>query len=150
MKKFILTLVSLGGFVLAGWLIQGTYTDIRSAHKVTGVITGADRKPDAHRRSPLYPTVRYQSADGQTFEQQLFRVARTNTFRDTGKPIAVLYQPADPEQAKINEFRTLWGVPFSLLLISSGCVILAWSRRRKPWIISGLVSLLLGFASFYY
>lgn len=150
MSKFFLTLVALGGMALAAWLALDTYGEIHATSEATGIITSADRKPGAARRSPIYPTVRYQIADGRVFEQQLFRATRTNLFQDVGKPIQVLYQPDQPESALINELRSLWGMPFSLVLVSTGCVLLAWSRRRTPWVAGGLISLLSGLASFFY
>ncbi|WP_445768531.1 DUF3592 domain-containing protein [Rheinheimera sp.] len=74
--------------------------------------------------------IQFTTRSGQSIEQAVYRHQHTKT-EDKGSRLEVLYNPDKPEQAAINEFRTLWFLPLLCGLIAVGFSVLCL-RRLLP------------------
>lgn len=113
--------------VLITWLMVLIGLHIRLqllsvAEPAQGVVVGQKVHPpkDRRRHDVFSPTVRFQDRHGEsvTFTTQWFR---DEPF-EKGTPLPVIYDPQDPSNAEVNQFRPLWE---GQIIVSIVAIILA-------------------------
>jgi Protein of unknown function (DUF3592) len=111
-------------FTLRAEKTTGTVVDYRSKRGSKGGVTHAE-------------IVEFQ-ADGKTI-QFVEKAYRSRFIMNTGHTVNVLYDPNQPEKARINSFGTLYLVPIILLFIGIGLVLF-----NMP-MFNGIMQMLLDF-----
>jgi len=130
---FFLGLALLG---VAVFLAIDTRHDIATAVRADGIVT--DLIVDSDSDSDTYhPHVRFVTARGEAVEFTSSVGSNPAGF-DIGEHVIVLYDPSNPQDARIDSFVQLWFVPlivgfFGLVFATPGgvasIVLLRWSRR---------------------
>ena len=108
---------------------------IQSAKTATAKITGFESRLDyayfAKNRKPVYaPAIVFQTEDGQEINCQ------TSTYFKEGKyvideEVEIYYRQKDPQQARLNDFKSLWWLPGSMLAFGVGGLLLGWYYLNK-------------------
>ncbi len=75
-----------------------------------------------------YPVVEFKTAEGRVVR---FEGISTSPAPVAGTPIRVLYNPADPEQARINTYAHRWLFPTVFTPIGLVLLLGAWFWRNK-------------------
>lgn len=107
------------------WL--DTFFFLNRAQPATGIVIGTRQL----RGGTPIPTIRFQTTSGQTIE-----VEPDNPFQhryEEGSEVAILYDPATPQEALLHEYR-LWGLWLPPLLVAPiGLILtaLGLSQARK-------------------
>jgi hypothetical protein len=132
------------GFVGVGMLIGATifYLNTQNftkhAMNAPGTVVSLQRSVSRSSKggtSTTYaPVVEYTAADGQTrtFTSSL---SSSPPAYQTGQPVKVLYDPAPPYKAEINDFMSMYFLPVLLGIMGTifttigGCVAFMGSRR---------------------
>jgi hypothetical protein len=109
------------GFLGAGIVVLGiaallAWRSVRRLHawsRVDGTVTGNDRQEITFRRGynsnkwAFFPEVAFTTADGR---RTSFRSREGgNRAIPRGTVVPVLYDPADPQNAMIAQFGSMWG-----------------------------------------
>jgi len=112
---FVIGLGMLGGGLYA---ISSTVSFIQKAATGRGVVVSLERSRSSDSVS-YYPVVKFTTREGQEFR---FRsnVGSSPPSHRTGEAVTVLYNPANPHDAKIDSFFSLWG--FGLIFGAMGLV----------------------------
>ncbi len=122
-------LFMLGGIGLFVWGVVSwlrTRTTLEGMTHTTGIITNRAWRWDemASGQSRLsYPTVRFQISDGRAVE---FRsAAGTNPAAGkVGDQVVVVYNPLNPQDARINTFMAVWFQYLVIFGVAVGFVVL--------------------------
>jgi len=128
--------LGLGLLGLAAYLAIDTRHDIATAARADGIVTDliVDRDSDGET---YHPHVRFVTAKGEPVEFTSSIGSNPAGF-DIGEHVTILYDPSDPQDARIDSFVQLWFGPlfagvFGLVLATAGGVVsivfLRWSRR---------------------
>jgi uncharacterized protein DUF3592 len=129
---FLLGLGMLG----AAYLAIATRRDVATAARADGTVIELIESRDADSQS-FHPRVRFITAKGESVEFTSSVGSNPAGF-DIGEHVTVLYDPSDPQGARIDSFVQLWFVPlflggFGLVLATAGggvsIVFLRWSRK---------------------
>lgn len=95
----------------AAWNCYKTYTFIKAASRAQGRVINLEAHAMVARGGisnvSYFPRIRYQTPGGQEIEF----VSRSKGGHDESSPgslIEVLYDPANPERARVNRFSELW------------------------------------------
>jgi hypothetical protein len=126
----------LGLLAVAVALVIDTRHDIATAARADGIVTDliVDRDSDGET---YHPHVRFVTAKGEPVEFTSSVGSNPAGF-DIGEHVTILYDPSDPQGARIDSFVQLWLVPiivgvFGLVFTTAGgvvsIVLLRWSRR---------------------
>ena len=97
-------------FVFAGVLIAKTESFRHRAAEVTGVVVENIDTPGTGRRrnTPTYrPRVKFTTSEGQAVDFVSGTGTNPPSYSE-GEAVKVLYDPRDPEDAKIDGFWQLW------------------------------------------
>jgi hypothetical protein len=135
---FIPRIFAAVGFVLvllASWFVTSERRFVRQAERATGTVTDLEYRRDSDGDGSYYPVVAFTTSRG---EQVSFRsrTGRNPPAFERGESVGVLYQPADPSQARTATFFSLYGGSFvtSLLALIFGGVGFGWlfvERRAR-------------------
>jgi len=115
-----------------------TRSDIARADKADGTVIDLLGERDSDGDMIYYPRVRYVTRSGNPVEFMGSVGSRPAAF-DVGEPVAVLYDPAEPEEAHIDSFFQLWfaalilgviGLVFAV--IGGGGALAALRARPRP------------------
>jgi hypothetical protein len=128
--------LGLGLLAVAVALVIDTRHDIATAARADGIVTDliVDRDSDGET---YHPHVRFVTAKGEPVEFTSSVGSNPAGF-DIGEHVTILYDPSDPQGARIDSFVQLWFVPimvgvFGLVFATAGGVVsivfLRWSRR---------------------
>lgn len=93
-------------FTLRAEKTTGTVVDYRSRRSSKGGVTHAE-------------VVEFQGPDGRTV-QFVEKTYRSRFVMNTGHTVNVLYDPNQPEKARINSFAALYSTPLILLIVGGG------------------------------
>ena len=126
----------LGG---AGYLYADTRRDIAVAASADGVVIDLIASRDSDGDVSYYPRVRFMTPAGEPVEFTGSVGSRPATF-DIGEAVAVLYDPDDPRDARINSFFQLWFAPLILgflglvftTVVGGGAVVGLVRSRNRP------------------
>jgi hypothetical protein len=136
MKPWMYLLVGLGlfGGGIYSYLSVGDF--IAGAASADGVVIGLEREQDADGDTTYYPRVQFE-AEGRSYQFKGQVGSGYGTF-SVGEQVEVLYDPADPDRARINSFVQLWFFPMFLGVL--GAVFTAFgasatfgdARKNEP------------------
>ncbi|WP_428667886.1 DUF3592 domain-containing protein [Runella sp.] len=116
MKKaaelFVSIIFSVVGIAITagGWYAyQSQKKFVAIAQKTSGVVTALEYSRSRKGGGSYYPIVEFQTPEGRTFS---FRsdVGSNPAPYDRGEQVEVLYNPHDPNEAKLTGFWNLWGL----------------------------------------
>jgi hypothetical protein len=117
----IFLLIGLGLLGGAGYLVLDTRSDIARADTAGGTVIDLIGERDSDGGTVYYPHVRYVTRSGETVEFTASVGSSPPAF-DVGEPVSVLYDPAAPQEARIDTFFQLWFG--SLILGGTGLVFI--------------------------
>lgn len=142
--KFVRIFLAVAGLVVLGvslWLYQSTSRFIADASRAPGVVIDIERSRSSDNSSTYYPVVRFTSADGveRTFVPSW---GSSSPRYQRGQAVQILYTPARPEEAEIEDFVSLWLLPLVLglvggvfLLFGGGMIAFDMVFRRRKRIL---------------
>ncbi|MCA6115956.1 DUF3592 domain-containing protein [Bradyrhizobium sp. WSM 1738] len=117
--KFALIPIGLLLLVAAAWSVWSTKTWLARTLEVEGVVVEMVRMRDSEDKGYLFaPVVRFETADGRTHEFESGLRTNPPAYR-TGEVVAVVYDPAVPDAAKIRGVLSLWFMPIILGFIGT-------------------------------
>src|SRR5580704_61042 len=100
-------LVGVGCFIAGAILCLHTRAFIATAKTASGSVVGVDPGTDSHG-APTYHTVfSFTDDSGATHTIRASYSQSPPPYR-IGDQVAVLYQPASPESARVRSFVSLW------------------------------------------
>jgi hypothetical protein len=133
----IFLLIGLGLLGGAAFLVVDTRSDIARADKADGSVIALIGERDSDGDTMYYPRVRYVTRSGNPVEFT-GSVGSSPAAFDVGEPVAVLYDPAEPEGARIDSFFQLWfaalilgGIGLVFAAIGGGGGLVAWRARTR-------------------
>jgi hypothetical protein len=132
--KYLMALIGAGMLVVACCLYFNVRAFLGTAERAEGTVI-ALRRQHSSDSTTFVPVVRFQL---RTRRVEFDSGAGSNPPRYTvGDKVAVLYQPANPYQAKIDSFFSLWEGPLILagmgsvfFLIGAGIMLATRVRKR--------------------
>ncbi len=137
----VLNLIWVGLLAWGAWYGYDSYKLSTDGQTVTGVVTGNERHSNDDGTS-YSPIIAYD-VDGRTYQLHSQNSADPPKYAE-GDQVTLRYNPAQPDQARINDFWELWLLPGILvpagllmaLLVNVGYLV-SW-RRGTLFIGSGL------------
>lgn len=149
--KSALLLCAAAAFFFGGFAVFELGSFLRTAVSAEGTVVRLDWRVDMRRVRPssgYQAVVRFRKADGGTHEFVDDSGSDPPRY-SIGEKVRVLYDPADPRNAKIDSFRSLWLAP--VLALFAGVLILgifaairvrpdrvagvaAWLHAREKWL----------------
>ena len=117
------------GMVVLGWRLHSEQRDLLAVGlETSGQIVRFERvgapQEDALRESFLVPVVRFKTESGMQVEFLGTVAERFWTDHRAGSTVSVVYDPANPERAKINEYAEIWFAPVILFIVGLGAVVI--------------------------
>lgn len=127
-------------FLLLGLIILGaggyfafeSFQLVQSGKTITAVVVDFHEQETDDQQIRYAPILEY-SVDGKSYRFASASYANSPAY-DIGEELPVLYDASDPNQARINRFSALWGIPIGfaiaaifVLFVSFGGLI----RTRK-------------------
>lgn len=109
----VFLLVGLGMLGGAGYLFVDTRHDIATGVGAEGVVIDLIAERDSDGDDVYYPRVRFATPAGEPVEFT-GSVGSSPPAFDIGEAVAVLYNPSDPRDARIDSFFQLWFAPLIL------------------------------------
>lgn len=104
---------------------------VAGAERVTGTVTDVSRETDSEGEVLFYPVVRFTTAEGRTLE---FRSSTgSSSPPQPGDRVEVLYDPDDPQDARLSGFFDVWLLPivFGFIGVVASTVSLVAIRRTR-------------------
>jgi hypothetical protein len=134
----------LVGFVLLGlaaFFTWRTSAFIQRSQTATGIVTAlvpvTSRDSDSKQTTDYAPVFSFRTENGQTYTVTSSTSSNPPSFA-VNEDVTVLYDPADPQQARIDSFVQLWLVPVILgsigiisFIVGFGFVFLLRSLARR-------------------
>lgn len=119
-------LVSLG---LAAFFYQRTQKFLRDATRADGKVVRLVERPGSDSGTVFYPVYAFRDSGGQ--EREIY--SSTGSFppsHSVGDTVTLLYHPEQPNDAKPDDFFSLWGLPailggFGVLELLAAAALLA-------------------------
>lgn len=97
------------------------------AERVTATVVGFEPTP----RATNDPVLRFTTADGQVVEFHRGWGTSKTTRYSLGEMVEAIYDPADPQAARVGRFGSLWWTPTVMLLLGTAFLWVA-SGRALP------------------
>jgi hypothetical protein len=122
----LLFLILIGAILLVAgnWTRMSAQRDLGRMVQATGVVVdlvaSRDSEGGGYVYSPMIEFVPVETGVPVRFEQSIRQ--SENLAPKRGARIEVLYDPEDPQQARVNSFIDLWMLPIAL--IGSGAVVI--------------------------
>jgi len=130
--SFLLIGVAIFGLVgllslYAAWrMAANTRAFQRTAAHASGVVTSlkeeASRNKDGSTSHAFYPIIKFQTPDGKNVTFTSDTAVDPHEY-PVGEPIKVLYDPANPQQVRLDSFDSLGAGPITLGIFGAGFVI---------------------------
>lgn len=107
--------LGLGVALLVGGVIAFVYTKrfVSGAERATGTVIDLSSRTDSDGDVTYHPVVRFTTAEGRTV-QFVSSSGSSPASESEGDRVEVLYDPDDPEDAKLSGFFDLWLWPLAL------------------------------------
>lgn len=80
---------------------------LQTCQKAKGIVTAMDRQSKLNSKDQFAPVVEFETEDKQMIKIHTNVYDYPPNFK-TGDEVVVFYQPANPQNAKIQHFRHLW------------------------------------------
>ncbi len=109
----VFLVVGLGMLGGAGYLFVDTRHDVATGVSADGVVIDLIAERDSDGDNVYYPRVRFLTPAGEPVEFT-GSVGSSPAAFDVGEPVAVLYNPSAPRDARIDSFFQLWFAPLIL------------------------------------
>ncbi len=117
----IFLIVGVGLLLGFFFVFSRTRRFLASAQEVRAEVVGMqERAGNNHRTRVYYPVLRYRTQQGAT-KEVVSSVGSTPPRYKEGDSVAVLYDPAKPEDVRIHSFINVWVAP--LVLGSLGVIL---------------------------
>ncbi len=145
--KVLFTLIGAGTLAGSIFLFSDTREFLGEAVKGEGEVIElvAKRSTDSnnHTSYTYAPRVRFRSGGGHEFEFTASISSNPPSY-SVGEIVPLLYQPGDPQKARIDSFFSLWGgalitgvVGLFFFAIGGGMVLYGWRKARKrQWLMT--------------
>ncbi|PRY65813.1 uncharacterized protein DUF3592 [Vreelandella songnenensis] len=119
--KYFIIMVGAGLLVVAFFLYQNSQTFVDKAASTEGTVVGLmeSRSEDSITYRPV---VQYTPENGSMLEFTSSAGSNPPNY-SRGQRIEVLYDPANPANARIKSFFSLWGAPLILAGLGALCFI---------------------------
>lgn len=126
------------------YLTYDAYKFTHTARTAVGIVTAIPfhSSSDGDSGGVYYPVIEFTADNGQAVEYHSTSGSNPPEFR-VGEKVNIFYDPADPQNAKIDSFLDLWfiGVIFSGIglvgvIIGSVILLLQFKKsRNKKWLL---------------
>jgi len=104
--------LGVGALIAAVVTLVLTLRFVAGAERATGTVIDLSRETDSEGAVVFYPILRFTTAEGRTLE---FRSSTGSSFPpQPGDRVEVLYDPDDPQDARLSGFFDVWGLPIVL------------------------------------
>lgn len=134
--KYVFLLVGLGMLAGSVALLQHTRAFIARAARADGVVTELVAR-HSNDSDTWAPVVRFTPGGGEPVEFTSSSSSNPPSYH-RGENVVVLYDPAQPQRARIDGFFSLWGAPLILGVlgtvfsgIGSGIMLFGRVSRRR-------------------
>lgn len=117
--KYLITVMGLGSLAVSLFFYNSTSTFLKDAARAEGTVVELNRTESKTKSSDglryetsvsYKPVVNFVTAKGEKIE--LVSIMGSNPpMYHKGQKVEVLYLPAEPHKAEINDFFSLWGIP---------------------------------------
>ncbi len=120
----------------------GTRRFLQGAALADGMVTELSLERSGSRSSGTYhPVVQFRAENGVAVTFRSSVGSNPPSYR-VGEPVGVYYNPANPQDARVNSFFSLWGMVLILSALGAvfflvGAGIFAFSlvsKRRRAWL----------------
>lgn len=140
--KYVFLLVGCGLLIGASFLFKNTQSFLKIAERtqarVVDLVASESRDTDNSRGSVTYrPVVEFLTKEGEKITFTSSSGSYPPSY-SRGETIEVFYLPSDPEEAKIDDFFSLWGIAAifgglgtAFFLIGTGTIFFVWRRKRS-------------------
>ena len=107
--------LALGVVLLVGGAIAFVHTErfVSGSERATGTVIDLSSRTDSDGDVMYHPVVRFTTAEGRTV-QFVSGTGSSPASQSEGDSVEVLYDPDDPQDAKLSGFFDLWLWPFAL------------------------------------
>lgn len=133
--KWIIVAVGLIIACVGAGFLYSSYTFLQTAVSATGTVLSVETTRERKRNTDgdwedsvtHQPTLRYTDADG--VERQVKTSMRSSNYNFVvGSEVSIYYDPAAPENVRINDFMSNWGfggifLAFGLILSTLGLLL---------------------------
>ena len=132
MKLFawIMGLVGAALLIGGGWLLVDTRQFVVRAEAAQGTVIELIRTRGRDGGAMFKPLVRYETATGITVAFSTSAASRPAAY-DVGEVVTVLYDPARPDDARLQGSFALWGVP--TVVVGVGVVLFMIGASVGLW-----------------
>jgi hypothetical protein len=113
----IFLMIPLGFALLGAWLLVDAIAFVSAALPSKGEVIAVETKADSDGVTYV-PTIRYTARDGASHEAVTHIAASGYDYR-IGAGVDILYDPAEPEEVRIDDPLSLWALPVGLTLLGS-------------------------------
>jgi uncharacterized protein DUF3592 len=122
----------------AGVVIYRNRQFVAQAAQATGTVTAVVMGVGSEEVL-YFPVVRFQTRDGQAIEFTSGVGSSPSRFK-TGQPVSVIYNPQQPQKARLNSGLFLWGGPTLLIILGCGLGLLGLVLVGIQYILNRLQS----------
>jgi len=134
--EYTFTIIGLGMLVGAAFIYRSTDLFLAEAIKTEGTVVELVQSQSDD--STIYrPVVQFTSQNGQEIEFVSSSGSNPPSY-SRGEKIEILYHSKDPQNAKINDFFSLWGGPVILggiggvfFLVGAGIILVGTLKARR-------------------
>ena len=122
--------MSIGAALIGfGCLLQWERSQLlATGQRVNGVLVGLEkleRDPEKNRSDKaVVPIVRFTTGAGQEVTVRGSTWQRFQANYQAGDTVAVIYDPAQPQNARMDTFVEIWFAPLMLWLVGGGAVLI--------------------------
>jgi hypothetical protein len=116
--------------ISAGMFLSNILFTLRGK-KTSGTVVGYRTSRSARGGGGEAEIVEFTGPDGNTV-QFTEKVYRTRIIQREGHTVNVMYDPNNPQKARINSFWTLYSTPTILLIVGAGLVLFQFPMFQGP------------------
>ena len=102
-------------FGCAGYFYLSTTALLETSIQTTGKVVGSVKK-QKHGKVLYRPVVLFTDKDSNAVKFKLGKASNTVVY-ETDEKVDVIYDPNNPEKAKIKDFSSMWGKTLAFILI---------------------------------
>ncbi|WP_343560151.1 DUF3592 domain-containing protein [Kiloniella sp. b19] len=130
--RFAATLFFAFGF---GWAIHTwSYLDdaLRADGEVVDIVAieNTAKDSDKQRQTLYFPVVRFMTRDGRAINFQA-GTGSQSPIHSAGDPVTILYNPEAPEDARLDDFASLWGPALAMAAMGAFALFLSHLLQKR-------------------
>jgi len=133
-KRWAGYFLAVGGIamIVAGiWYGAESMAFLDTAARTDGTVIALKRERSAKGMALDHPVVRFTHPESGEAVEFKSRFGIWPSPFAVGEPVEVAYDPADPSQAKIDSFWTIWLLPLLLALFGLACLVAGYHTLHK-------------------